>query len=326
MLLWFVSCSNSNSGQSEAWDSVPEVGELHAADGTAEPCYLTGCPPGLTCSVGGGWKCIGVPGEMVLVPEGDFWFGCDDSQKDCGAFEFAWSDANYKPSPLREAWLPSFLIDVAEVTAGDYAECVGVGACEQAVANCEGLTHCDCGDEAKVNTLSPGRADHPVNCVDFARARSYCIWRGKRLCTEAEWEKAARGGQTWDYPWGEEPKLDFWATVGEVCSYANGLDCGRDTIPVGTLTLGMSQCGALDMLGNVQEWTYPLTIPTAFLPEGTDPEEWLLVIKGYGSVRGGGMRSRREDMRVWANILTVEHYVRDDIGFRCCAWPQAEVP
>lgn len=89
------------------------------------------------------------------------------------------------------------------------------------------------------------KSDHPVNCVDWDQAVAYCQWEGKRLPTEAEWEKAARGTDGRIYPWGN---------TAPDCNRAQYGKCGGQTVSVGTKPAGSSPYGVLDMAGNVDEW------------------------------------------------------------------------
>lgn len=132
--------------------------------------------------------------------------------------------------------LPTFLIDRTEVTVGQYSACVEAGACSAP------NTRNDC------NFGASGRRDHPVNCVDWEQARAYCAWAGKRLPTEAEWEKAARGVDGRRYPWGDEGPTPTRANL------SGAHDGFSATSPVGRFLAGASPFGALDMLGNVSEW------------------------------------------------------------------------
>lgn len=139
--------------------------------------------------------------------------------------------------PPHDVQLNEFWVDQVEVTNGMYLLCVQAGACELPV---------------KLN--SDNRADYynnrefrdyPVVYVTWMDAKTYCEWAGRRLPTEAEWERAARGDDMRTYPWGDEPPnaelVNFNNTVG-------------DTSRVGSYADGASPFGALDMAGNVWEW------------------------------------------------------------------------
>jgi len=131
----------------------------------------------------------------------------------------------------------AFTIDRTEVTVRAYSECVAAGACTPTRRG------------RACNVGQSGREEHPVNCVNLIQARAYCARVGKRLPTGAEWEKAARGTSGQPYPWGEDPASCDLQVMG-------GRNCGATgTAPVGSLPAGASPYGALDMMGNVWEWT-----------------------------------------------------------------------
>ncbi|MBN2496831.1 MAG: formylglycine-generating enzyme family protein [Deltaproteobacteria bacterium] len=170
-----------------------------------------------------------VPPGMVRIPAGEYWMGCNDKiDSSC--------DADEKPG--RKVYLDAYLVDRAEVTVEQYAKCVSAGRCKQPKTG------------KYYNWGQAGRERHPVNGVDWNNARAYCEWAGKRLPTEAEWEKAARGTDGRLYPWGSEKPGCAYAVMSE-----GGLGCGREsTWPVCSKERGNSPYGLCDMAGNVWEW------------------------------------------------------------------------
>ncbi len=163
--------------------------------------------------------------EMVYIPAGEFTMGSDSGNKD--------------EKPVHKVYLDSYYIDKYEVTVDKYAACVKAGFCNEP----------DTGGSC--NWGKSGRERHPVNCVNWGQARAYCEWRKKRLPTEAEWEKAARGTDGREYPWGNEKASCSYAVMND----GSGGGCGMDrTWPVGSKPKGASPYGAMDMSGNVWEW------------------------------------------------------------------------
>ncbi|MBI4704545.1 MAG: formylglycine-generating enzyme family protein [Deltaproteobacteria bacterium] len=177
--------------------------------------------------------------DMVLVPAGDFWMGCAPQDWGCG-------DDNMR----HQVYLDAFYIDRTEVTVAQYRSCVNARGCTADHLTEWGLPgSLKPGEECNWN--KSGRDSHPINCVDWSQAEAYCRFAGKRLPTEAEWEKAARGTDGRIYPWGSAAPSCHYAVMDD-----GGHGCGRDsTSPVGSKPAGASPYGALDMAGNVWEWT-----------------------------------------------------------------------
>lgn len=174
--------------------------------------------------------------------------------------------------PAHKVRLSGFCMDVTEVTVEDYLACSDKGECKRPWAVVDWPDIKD--GEKKLytplcNVNDPtGKAKHPINCVDWQMAVSYCEYRGKRLPTSAEWELAARGPDGRTYPWGDEaPDETRLNACGKECvawgktkalplvaMYA-GDDHFPHTAPVGTFPKGASKFGVLDVVGNVWEWT-----------------------------------------------------------------------
>ena len=160
--------------------------------------------------------------SLVVVAAGKYVIGCNDAAHDCFPDE----------SPSREMKLAKFALMKVEVTAADYAKCVGAKKCQAA---------------DKKPGCSPEGTKGPVNCVSWKDAEAYCAWKGWRLPTEVEWEAAARGPKGLDHPWGPE---------GPECgrTWKKGCAGGRPP-PVGTKEGDKSWAGIMDMGGSVSEWT-----------------------------------------------------------------------
>lgn len=170
--------------------------------------------------------------DMVAIAAGEFIAGCHPSiESDCFADE--------KPGGPRR--LQAFAIDRTEVTVEAYRDCVEAGECRPSAS------------EAGCNASQAGRDRHPINCVDWDQAVAYCAWREARLPNEWEWERAARGPDGLLNPWGNEPADCTRAVIDE----GSGNACGKGdtTFEVGSRPAGASAEGALDLIGNVWEWT-----------------------------------------------------------------------
>jgi formylglycine-generating enzyme required for sulfatase activity/Flp pilus assembly protein TadD len=166
------------------------------------------------------WKSPKDNMPLVCVPAGEFSMG---SKKD---------DPLSYPNehPQHTVYLDAFWIDRTEITNQMYSRCVQASECKPPIKG-----------SYQYNNAS--YVNHPV-IVDWQSAQAYCQWVERRLPSEAEWEKAARGVDTLTYPWGNEI----------TCQDANYAGCVGDSKPVGSYPDSASPYGALDMAGNVWEW------------------------------------------------------------------------
>lgn len=223
--------------------------------------------------------------EMALVPAGTFTMGSTDAEIDA-AYEMcqqaAVNDAVCQRSwfedeapTSRQTFAEPFWIDAYEVSRAQYQQCVDAGACETT-------------PDSDYST----EPDQPINRITWFQAQTYCEWRGGRLPTEAEWEYAARGPDGWTFPWGDA----FDGTLANHCdsncgsadwasSYGDGYAV---TAPVGSYPGGASWVGALDMSGNVWEWTsslyeeYPYAAADGREADTGDSTDVLRVLRGGG--------------------------------------------
>ncbi len=227
-------------------------------------------------------------GEMVLIPAGSFWMGCNFAvETQCDTDE----------SPYHEVTLAGYYIDKTEVTVDAYGECVTAGSCTAPSTG------------GSCNWGVGGRGGHPVNCVNWTQAGAYCTWAGKRLPTEAEWEKAARGTDGRKYPWGNETAT---------CEYAVMSGCPDDILDVCSKSpSGDSPYGLCDMSGNVWEWVFDwyksdyYTNSPASNPTGP--------VSGSNRVARGGSFGSPDNgnLRASNRVYHSPSIVSDGLGFRC---------
>jgi len=215
--------------------------------------------------------------EMVTVPGGEFVMGSDDQE------------AEPDERPAFRIAVGEFRIDKFEVTNRRYRQCVETGSCSLPL----GGTY-----------YEQAKAEHPATIISWQQAVAYCWWAGKRLPTEAEWEKAARGVDGRRYPWGDRFEGDR-ANSG----YTSGTSSG------GSHPAGASPYGVMDMAGNVWEWTSSLYRSYPYDP--TDGREDPGA-RGARVNRGGSWYYGAAYVRTTYRA-TADHMYRRvaDLGFRC---------
>jgi formylglycine-generating enzyme required for sulfatase activity len=238
------------------------------------------------------------PVEMVSVPGGQFQMGCSPQDSRCHTNE----------RPLHTVRLSPFMIDKYEVSNAHYAACVASGACSPPPTNASVL-HPD-------YYPNPEFADYPVIAVTWHQASAYCAWLGKRLPTEAEWEKAARGDQDVRiFPWG-----NGWPDCSWLNARASSGMCVGDTVAVGSYPHAISPSGAMEMAGNVWEWVADWYDPDYYqrYPEQNWPKNPQGPDSGiYKSIRSGAWDIAIEGARVSRRVGGLPYDLDTSTGFRC---------
>jgi formylglycine-generating enzyme required for sulfatase activity len=211
------------------------------------------------------------------------------------------SQAKDREKPQHKVYLDPFWIDQTEVSNRQYVRCQAEGGCVRDINS---------GDSSLTRSDYLGNPDYdhyPALIFIADDAAEYCAWAGRRLPTEAEWEKAARGVDGRLYAWGD--MLD--------CEWANQEGCLEDTSAVDSHPAGASPYGALHMTGNVWEWVADWYDPDYYAdsparnPQG--PETGKYKIR-----RGGGWRSLTAHLRVTNRASGApRHYFDGQMGFRC---------
>ncbi len=259
-------------------------------------CGDDGC--GGTCGAcTGDETCNGV-GQCVVDTAGITWVTLSGGTYQMG------SDSGYSAEqPVHAVTLSGFEMAKSETTVAQYAACVTAGGCTAA-----GTWHSTC------NWGVAGKEQHPVNCVDWYQSQAFCTWAGARLCTEAEWEYAARsGGQNQTYPWG-----DAGATCDYAVMYGNGdYGCGTySTWAACSKTAGNSTQGVCDLAGNVWEWVADWydTYPSGAQTNPTGPASGSTRV-----LRGGGWYlAYAGDRRASFRSDAGPYDGGGNLGLRCC--------
>lgn len=235
--------------------------------------------------------------DMVFIPGGSFIMGSDEG--------------NPNHQPQHQVFVADFYLDRWPVTNAEYKKFID--ATGHPIPNYE-VSWCDTQGynwEPQTRMYPEGKAEHPVVLVTWEDAMAYAAWAGKRLPTEAEWERAARGTAGRRYPWGDD-----------LCSgRCNCKDADlHSTSPVGAFSPdGDTPEGLVDMVGNVWEWTNSLFAPFPYNPnDGRESRQAL----GFRVLRGAS----------WVNDAPIANCLSrldgdfqfyNNVGFRCAVSPEA---
>lgn len=225
---------------------------------------------------------------MVRIPAGEFLMGSDETEGRIG------TDVGVDSIPKHKVETGPFWIDRFEVSIGDYRKFVkSTGKAAPAIW-----------EEYKLFGYPPPDDSHPVVDVNFYEAEAYCQWAKKRLPSEAEWEKAARGTDGRIWPWGNELKTDRLNT--ESTKRRNW------TSPVGSFPEGVSPFGLHDMAGNAMEWT------SSILQSYPGGMRNLRPDKKFRILRGGSWGMPANPFgRVAHREYRLADLAQPDFGFRC---------
>jgi len=225
-----------------------------------------------------------VPDDMVLVPAGEFTMGSPEGDPD--------------EKPPHKVQTSAFFMDKYEVTVKQYAAFLQESG----------------GDRpAEWKTMNKtANQNRPVMGVDWADAAKYCKWAGKRLPTEAEWEKAARGTDGRLYPWGNDPPTPLHANYGK-----KEWNNHEALAPVGALEAGKSPYGVYDMAGNVWEWVSDWYDNDYYKNSPSDSPAGPST-GGFKVIRGGSWNTSARNLRAADRYFDPPSFRSQYVpGFRC---------
>jgi formylglycine-generating enzyme required for sulfatase activity len=254
---------------------------------------------------------------MVQIPAGAFVMGCGPSCRQAVGV-LTGADMNAL-GPDHAVYLSAYEIDKTEVRVSDFYACIRAAGCPR-TSPPPFLAYWDMDD--------PDTCNHPMTGVSWYGASDYCAWAGKRLCTEAEWEKAARGADDRIFPWGNAlPTCDLAVLNDTEETSLDSGGCGTGAVwPVGSKPAGASPYGVLDMTGNATEWVhdwwadYWPSSPDDAPPPTVDPEG-----PNSGLLRASRGSSYYQWQVVWGWHAAFARQqgeppetLCDEVGFRCC--------
>ncbi len=234
---------------------------------------------------------------MIYIPAGQVRLGppAADAASDAADYDAQGNKKEKNSGPWGESRsesvsLDGFYIDAYEVSNDDYA---------RFWASAGRSRRPKTWDTPQTHTHVPYRssqADWPVSGISIRDAAAYCAWQGKRLPTEAQWERAARGDNNLTYPWGDQP-------VKGAANFRHG-DAFTAESPVKSFARGQSPFGCVNMLGNVSEYVWPDDLSPV-----DEPDQAI--------VKGGGYMDLAKRLTAYARKIKLAHVQYFYIGFRC---------
>ena len=252
-------------------------------------------------------------GEIISIPHGELDMGSQEGEA--------------AERPVHKVTVTGFSIDRFEVTNNDFTYFVDTTNYTTDAEKSEKawhwdgkwyqVAHADWQHPHGPDSSTQERDAHPVVQVSWNDAKAYCEWRGKRLPTEAEWERAARGNDGRIYAWGIESPDSVRASYGsDVCCFADEHDGFLYTAPIGSFPKGASPFEGQDMTGNVWEW-----VEDSFDPEyySRSPKHNPVNLEAAEEkvIRGGGWGNNPEGLRATLRHANPPHFALSMVGFRC---------
>ena len=241
---------------------------------------------------------------LVYIPTGEFWMGSTDEE----------AGPRVDQQPRHKVFLNAYWIDRLEVTNGRYKLCVDAGVCQSPVKS-DSTTR-------KNYYGNPDYADYPVIWISWSDASTYCRWAGRKLPSEAEWERAARGDDGLNlFPWGSrEPDGELANFCDANCSFdwkSTSIDDSyADTAPVNLFSAGASPYGLLNLAGNVWEWV--LDFYSQDFYSSSPFENPTGPLSGVERVlRGGSFENNAMDIRSTNRYYFGGDAATSSFGFRC---------
>jgi serine/threonine-protein kinase len=261
---------------------------------------------------------IGVDGmELIFIPGGEFVMGWKGADATIANGPGPTADFMEFPVTVDDFWMDKF-----EVTNAQYRLCVAAGSCEPTYPYNippQGIEY----------YTSTEYDQYPVAGVTWYMARDYCTWVGRRLPTEAEWERAARGTDGRKYVWGNEPYSEELANMcdkdcptsvrGDIAN-PNFDDGFPGPAPVGSYPKGASPYGVMDMAGNMWEWTSTAEMPYPYdANDGRESQYDIAYNEKWPEriLRGGPWNGGYAYLRASFRYRAVAIYKNMNMGFRC---------